>query len=49
MEPLALAFVVFFVLALVIGPLLRIEDRPDFLRPDSKARKMVDPSRLWKR
>jgi hypothetical protein len=31
-------FMVFFVLAFVIGPALRIEDRPAILRPDKKVR-----------
>jgi hypothetical protein len=34
-------FAVFFVLALVVGPLLRVEDRPSFRRPDRKPRRMV--------
>jgi hypothetical protein len=31
-------FIVFVVLAFVIGPALRIEDRPAVLRPDKKIR-----------
>jgi hypothetical protein len=34
-------FAVFFFLALVVGPLLRIEDRPSFRWPDRKPRRMV--------
>jgi hypothetical protein len=34
-------FAVFFVLALVVGPLLRVEDRPSFRWPDRKPRRMV--------
>ena len=45
MEPLAIAFVVFFFVTIVLGPILGAEDRPDFLRPDSKFRKMVTPMR----
>jgi hypothetical protein len=44
-EPLAIAFVAFFFVTIVLGPLLGAEDRPDFLRPDSKFRKMVTPMR----
>jgi hypothetical protein len=29
----------------VLGPIFGAEDRPDFLRPDSKFRKMVSPLR----
>jgi hypothetical protein len=43
MEFIAFFFVGFFFLALVVGPLLRIEDRPEFLRPDRKPRKMRTP------
>jgi hypothetical protein len=32
---------VFFFLACVVGPMLRIEDRPAFKRPDKKPRRMV--------
>jgi hypothetical protein len=45
MEPLAIAFVLFFFVTMVLGPILGAEDRPDFLRPDSKFRKMVTPLR----
>jgi hypothetical protein len=31
-------FMVFFLLAFVIGPALRIEDRPAILRPNRKVR-----------
>jgi hypothetical protein len=34
-------FMVFFFLALVVGPALRIEDRPAFKRPDKKVRWLV--------
>jgi hypothetical protein len=40
-EFIAFFFVGFFFLALVVGPLLRIEDRPEFLRPDRKVRNMT--------
>jgi len=45
LEPLAIAFVIFFFVAIVLGPIFAAEDRPDFLRPDSKFRKMVTPLR----
>ena len=45
MEPLAIAFVLFFFVTIVVGPILGAEDRPDFLRPYRKARKMVTPLR----
>jgi hypothetical protein len=38
MSFLAVYFLVFVVLALVVGPVLRIEDRPAFKRPDKKVR-----------
>ena len=38
MSFLAAYFLVFVVLALVVGPALRIEDRPAFKRPDKKVR-----------
>jgi hypothetical protein len=38
MSFLAVYFLVFVVLALVVGPALRIEDRPAFKRPDKKVR-----------
>jgi hypothetical protein len=34
-------FAVFFVLALVLGPAMKIEDRPAFKRPDKKPRRMI--------
>jgi len=40
MEPLAIAFVVFFVVVIVLGPIFGAESRPEFLYPDSKFRKM---------
>jgi hypothetical protein len=45
MEPLAVAFVLFFFVTIVFGPIFGAEDRPDFLRADSKFRKMVTPMR----
>ncbi len=45
MEFVAIFLLGFFVLAVVIGPLLRVEDRPDFLQPNRKARKMTTPLR----
>ena len=41
MSFLAVYFLVFVVLALVVGPALRIEDRPAFKRPDKKVRWLV--------
>jgi hypothetical protein len=41
MSFVAAFFVLFFVCALVIGPLLRIEDRPSFKWPNKKPRRMV--------
>jgi hypothetical protein len=38
MSFLAVYFLVFVVLALVVGPALRVEDRPAFKRPDKKVR-----------
>ena len=38
---LAIYFIVFALLALVIGPALRIEDRPAFRRPNRKVRWLV--------
>jgi hypothetical protein len=40
MEPLAIAFVLFFLVTIVLGPILGAEDRPEWLYPDSKFRKM---------
>jgi len=34
MEPLAVAFVVFFFVTIVLGPILGAESRPEFLYPD---------------
>jgi len=34
-------FAVFFFLATVVGPAMKIEDRPAFKRPDKKPRRMV--------
>jgi hypothetical protein len=34
-------FTVFFFLAVVVGPWLRVEDRPAFKRPDKKVRWLV--------
>jgi hypothetical protein len=34
-------FAVFFFLALVLGPAMKIEDRPAFKRPDKKPRRMI--------
>jgi hypothetical protein len=45
MSFLAVFFTVFFFVAIVLGPIFGAEDRPDFLRPDSKFRKMVTPLR----
>jgi hypothetical protein len=41
MSFIAIYFIVFALLALVIGPALRIEDRPAFKRPDKKVRWLV--------
>jgi hypothetical protein len=41
MSVLFVFFAVFFLLALVVGPALRIEDRPAFKWPDKKPRRMV--------
>jgi hypothetical protein len=41
MSFIAVFLVGFFFLALVVGPLLRIEDRPSFKWPDRKPRRMV--------
>jgi hypothetical protein len=38
MSFLAIYFLIFAVLALVVGPALRIEDRPAFKRPHKKVR-----------
>jgi hypothetical protein len=34
-------FTVFFFLALVVGPAMKIEDRPAFKRPDKKQRRWI--------
>jgi len=41
MDFIAVFLVGFFILALVVGPLLRIEDRPSFKWPDRKPRRML--------
>jgi hypothetical protein len=41
MSFLAIFFLIFAVLALVVGPALRIEDRPAFKRPDKKVSWLV--------
>jgi hypothetical protein len=41
MDFVAIFFVMFFVGACIVGPLLRIEDRPAFKWPDRKPRRMV--------
>ncbi len=41
MSFIAVFLVGFFFLALVVGPLVRIEDRPSFKWPDRKPRRMV--------
>jgi hypothetical protein len=38
MSFLFIFFAVFFFLAVVVGPAMRIEDRPAFKRPDKKVR-----------
>jgi hypothetical protein len=38
---LVVFFAVFFILAVVVGPAMKIEDRPAFKRPDKKVRWMV--------
>ena len=43
MEVLPAFFIAFFVLALIVAPLLRIEDRPGFKRLDRKPRPDVGP------
>jgi hypothetical protein len=45
MSFVAVFFVAFFLIACVLGPLFGAEDRPDFLRPFRKARKMTSPMR----
>ena len=34
-------FAVFFLLSMVVGPAMKIEDRPAFKRPDKKPRRMI--------
>ena len=41
MSFLFIFYAVFFFLALVVGPALRIEDRPAFKRPDKNPRRMI--------
>jgi hypothetical protein len=41
MDVAAIVFAVFFVLVFVVAPLLRLEDRPEFLRPERKTRPMI--------
>ncbi|HEY7454273.1 MAG TPA: hypothetical protein VH683_06890 [Thermoleophilaceae bacterium] len=41
MSFVAVFLVVFFFMALVVGPWCRIEDRPAFKRPDRRPRRMV--------
>jgi hypothetical protein len=41
MSVVAVFFTVFFFLALVVGPMLKVEDRPAFKWPDKKPRRMV--------
>jgi hypothetical protein len=38
---IAVFLVVFFFLAVVVGPLCRVEDRPAFKWPDKEPRRMV--------
>jgi hypothetical protein len=45
MDFVAVFFVVFFFVTIVLGPIFGAEDRPDFLRPFHKAKKMVTPLR----
>ena len=45
MSFIAVFFVAFFFITIVLGPLLGAEDRPDFLRPFQKAKKMTTPMR----
>ncbi|HEX6582007.1 MAG TPA: hypothetical protein VF056_00300 [Thermoleophilaceae bacterium] len=47
MEPLAIAFVLFFFVTIVLGPIFGAEDRPEFLRPDSRFRKMYGKFGQW--
>jgi hypothetical protein len=41
MDVAAVFFAVFFVLVFVVAPLLGLEDRPEFLRPERKTRPMI--------
>jgi hypothetical protein len=45
MDPLVIFFVAFFFIAIVLAPIFGAESRPDFLRPDRKARPMVGSMR----
>ena len=47
MEPLAIAFVVFFFVTIVLGPIFAGEDRPEWLHPDSKFRKLYGKFGQW--
>jgi hypothetical protein len=40
MEPLAIAFVLFFFVTIVLGPIFGAESRPEFLDPNSRFRKL---------
>jgi hypothetical protein len=41
MQVLPVFFIVFFILAIVVGPLIGEDDRPGIKRPDVKARQSV--------
>ena len=41
MDPIALILGVLLMATIVLAPILGAEDRPDFKRPDRKARRMV--------
>jgi hypothetical protein len=41
MDVAAVFIAVFFVLVFVVTPLVRLEDRPEFLRPECKPRPMI--------
>jgi hypothetical protein len=45
MDFVAVFFFGFFFVVIVLGPIFGAEDRPDFLRPYRKAKKMVTPMR----
>ena len=42
MEFLVVFFAVFFILACVVAPIVGVEDRPGFKRPDRKVRQPVE-------